>query len=522
MNILTTNETLQSVGIPFSGVLLVLALQAAVFTPVYAQQVTAQLANTQRSGDSQTASSAQAATERAADATDIDQTNVQSVEQAIVPISAVGIGRPIPLSEFMEPLLLPSLFSEALDDEDAMLSAAVAAEQAQSLPDLQSLSEDEAFMQRQLDITSYEELLENMELQGGAWDQTLSEELMSLGDLLQQQGDFNRALDVYTRAAHINRINHGLISVQQVEPIERIVDTHIAMNQWQEADRQQRYAFYVQSRAYDRADPRLIPALDKLANWNLATSRQGLEGEPIIRILEAYRLYNAAAALVTIHFGRSDPRYVSYLKNMTQAAYRLAAIGSQNEIDRALVRNVSDTINVSSVTGTPASRLNGFVEGEQALRNIYELYSSERMSSLEDIPQRRAHAMAELGDWYLLFNRRQTAFRSYREAYDILAEEGPEQPALLFDQLVSLPGFIDTNQAQLYEGFQQGYVDVIMDINQYGRTSSIDVLAVYPEVESRASSDVVRRARMMTFRPRLDESGPVMTRGVRMRFPYWY
>ncbi len=393
--------------------------------------------------------------------------------------------------------------------------------------------DEETFLNLAEDINHYEDMLQERQEQRGAWDPTLAEELMAMGRMLQEQGDFDRALDTFTRAAHISRINHGLVSVEQIAPIESMVETYVAMNRWEEADRQQRYVFYVQSRAFEQNDPRLIPALDKLAQWNIMTFRQGIEGEPLLKLLEAYRLYNAAAALVTVHFGFNDPRYVSYLKNMTQTAFRLALYGTQSEIDRVSIRNHStmagpSVLNTDNGMINNTTRISGFSEGEQALRSIYELYSSPRMRNLEGIEQRKALALAELGDWYMVFNRRQSGFKTYREVYDILLENGVNEAEQFFEQLVALPGFIVEDGAPPVQidgsgqPLRQGYVDISLGVNQYGRSTNVKLLAIEPPDASRVGLEVVRLARGMNFRPRLENRDPIEVNEARLRFPFWY
>ena len=413
------------------------------------------------------------------------------------------------------------------------LAAAVNTQVRFDNPIIMGPPDEETYLNLAEDISNYEEMLQERELQRGAWDPTLAEELMAMGRMLQEQGDFNRALEIFTRAAHINRINYGLVSVEQIAAVESMVETYIALNQWAEADRQQRYAFYVQSRAFEQNDPRLIPALDKLAQWNIMTFRRGVEGEPLLKLLEAYRLYNAAAALVTVHFGFNDPRYVNYLKNMTQTAFRLALYGTQSEIDRVSMRNHSgmagpNVLNTDNGMVNNTTRISGFSEGEQALRSIYELYSSPRMRNLEGIEQRRAQALAELGDWYMVFNRRQSGFKMYRDAYDILLENGRDEAEQFFEQLVTLPSFIveEVAGSVLTDGsgqpLRQGYVDVSLNVNQYGRSTNVQLLSVEPPDASRASLEVVRMARGMTFRPRLEDRTPIEVREARLRFPFWY
>jgi tetratricopeptide (TPR) repeat protein len=373
------------------------------------------------------------------------------------------------------------------------------------------------------DVARYEALVEELEYTNGAWGQPLGEELMGLGRLLQQQGEYTRALDVFTRAAHINRVNYGLNSLEQLAPVESLVETYVALNQWEEADRHQRYAYYVQSRAFSRDDPRLIPALDNLARWNMQTFTRAINGEPLIKLLEAYRLYHAAVSLVTLNFGPGDPRYVSYLRNMTETAYRLAIYGTQSDLERAAVRHNGSEMAIPSVLDTPLSRLSGFSEGEQALRNIYELYSSPRMRGMEDIDLRRAQALTDLGDWYLTFNRRQSAFRTYSDVHVMLTGAGRD-PDIIFGDLVALPGFLNRVD-EAYDGdnsLRRGYIDLSVDVSQYGRVTNVTLLAVEPPVAGSITSSIMRQARSLTLRPRFGPDGPQAIREATLRYPFWY
>jgi tetratricopeptide (TPR) repeat protein len=156
------------------------------------------------------------------------------------PIFPVHIGRPLVINQLGE--IVGSTTREPS-------SPAAGSLRFENLA-VMSSPDDETYLSLLTDINQYEEALREREESRGAWDPTLAEELMAMGRMLQAQGDYNRALEIFTRAAHISRINHGLISMEQIAPVESMVETYIALNQWAEADRQQRYAFYVQTRAY--------------------------------------------------------------------------------------------------------------------------------------------------------------------------------------------------------------------------------------------------------------------------------
>jgi hypothetical protein len=149
------------------------------------------------------------------------------------------------------------------------------------------------------------------------------------------------------------------------------------------------------------------------------------------------------------------------------------------------------------------------------------------MRNLDEIDLRRAQALAELGDWYMVFNRRQSGLKAYRDVYDILAESNGDA-AQFFEQLVVLPGFLVEEEASLNltngngQPLQQGYVDISLGVNQYGRATNVQTLSVEPPDAARVGTEVVRAARGMSFRSRLDNRDPIEVKEARLRFPFWY
>jgi len=77
-------------------------------------------------------------------------------------------------------------------------------------------TEDPAFQRRMEAIDDYNTNIANIEFQGGAWDSDLVEQLRTLGNLQQQQGDHVSAVEIFERAMHVNRVNAGLHNLEQV------------------------------------------------------------------------------------------------------------------------------------------------------------------------------------------------------------------------------------------------------------------------------------------------------------------
>ncbi len=148
-------------------------------------------------------------------------------------------------------------------DSEAALAQAMAEESAEAIARLEA-------------IDNYNAVIADLEGEGGVWNSDLVEELYSLGTLMQQQGSHEEAIKIFDRAVHINRINLGLHAIEQVPAVESKIQSYLALNQWQDADLTFEYLYYIQRRAYGTSDPRLIPVLSSIAEWNLRAFHLGM------------------------------------------------------------------------------------------------------------------------------------------------------------------------------------------------------------------------------------------------------
>jgi tetratricopeptide (TPR) repeat protein len=385
-----------------------------------------------------------------------------------------------------------------------------------------------AYLQRLQDIDDYEQVLEELEYEGGAWGVQIAEELSTLGTLLHQQGNYEEAIDIFDRAVHINRINHGLFSPQQVPLIERAVDGHLALGQWNEADELQQYAFYVQTRAYGYGDPRMIDVFQNLAKWNIESFYRGVDEDPTLRLRQTFLLFRAAADTVAAHFGPRDARYVELLRDVAGASdmmtrYALPGVQVSTPINPN-IRMVSEFAG-----GSRRPRSTG--GGERALRSIIDFYSSPRRPDTDETRIAKAQAIADLGDWYMIQSRRPAAMRAYRDAYEALqdSERADELAQQIFGEIVFLPkfsNFDDTKKEALGihpdSGARLGYVDMSFDVSQYGRANNFEVLAQEPPGLTRVDSEIISTVRNNMVRPIIIDGRTINSTAQRYRFHFWY
>lgn len=384
------------------------------------------------------------------------------------------------------------------------------------------------FQERTRSIQRFNESIVDAETVAGVWGNSLVEQLGTLGSLQQQQGDFTGAIETHERAVHVQRINAGLHTVDQVPLIQSMVESYIAMGEWVQVDTYQNYLFYIQQKFYGNNDPRLITGLGDLANWHIHAFTLR-EGESLaMRLSSAQMLFKAAARMVEVHFGQDDERYVEYLRGVARSAYLVA----QNqdllrELARAQFRAPQETLRDMLYWHFPIVPT-GFRAGEDALLAIREYYSEK-----EDSAVQLAEATAQVADWYLLFSRRTAARNMYLEAWDAVAgeENAEELRRELFGRVREIPVYaFDNKEWQIRnlgfmadkEEVQFDLVDIELDVTQWGEVRNISTISEESPTTNSQHSWVRRNIRDSLFRPVLIDGGMVRSNDNRFRYRYWY
>lgn len=376
-------------------------------------------------------------------------------------------------------------------------------------------------------MRDYDSAISAIEADGGAWDQALTEELSALGRLQQQEGNHPAALETLSRAMHINRINQGLHTLTQVPLVEAMIDSYMAQGNWAKVDLYQNYLYFVQQKVYGSEDPRLIPVLHRLGQWNLLAFSLGF-GDPLGgRLSTAQLLFNAVTRMVGIHFGRNDERYVSSLRNLANSAYLVSSYPEyMSEALRPEFRNSQELLRVQLSDSLPADP-SGYRAGESALQEVVDVYRERG-----DSPYQLAEALANLADWQLIFGRTQTAEGLYGEAWQILAERenGEELIDRLFGQVIPIPTFarlpsnllMGSSDSQQKPSLHHDYADVRFDVSQNGAPRNVEVLTEETEGNGRQLSRLRREVLRSTFRPLIVDGHRVESEGHLFRYRYWY
>lgn len=386
---------------------------------------------------------------------------------------------------------------------------------------------DPAFNQRVDSINQYNSAVSAIELDGGAWDDGLVEELAALGRLQQEQGDHLAAIETLDRAIHINRINAGLYTLEQIPVVEQLIQSYMALGDWEQADIYNNYLFHVQQKAFGYNDPRLIPVLDRLATWYIQAFNIGYGELPGIRLRQSQIMFNAAARMVGVHFGKNDERFITYQQNIANSAYLVSR--NQDlmlEINRPEYRNMQQML-AQQLNEQRQVQAPGFRTGERALVEIVQVYSEKA-----DETYALAEAIAHLADWYLLFSQRRGALENYQLAWHVLQEQenAEELTQRLFGEVVPLPSFASSIEIpEAYYKNEDGsdalnfdYADLTFDVTDGGMVRNIASDTEETEANKSQLSKLRIMVRSTRFRPLIVGGVPQDSAENHFRYRYWY
>jgi len=271
----------------------------------------------------------------------------------------------------------------------------------------------------------------------------------------------------------------------------------------------------------------MIPVLGRLAQLNIQAFNIGYGDALGFRLNTAQILLNAAASMVTVHFGDRDSRFVSYRRNIANSAYLVYRNPNlMAETSRLELRTIEETL-LDQLDERNSARPRGFQAGELALREIVNYYSKQEGAEYE-----LAAALADLGDWFLMFERRRTAQGLYAEAMEVLAGSANEEESMqkLFGQVVPIPTFANsvenllTKPITTAEGksLTSDYVDVVFDVSPNGTTRNIEILSEETDYNSSQFSRLERVVRNGYFRPLMVDGELVRSDRNYFRYRYWY
>jgi hypothetical protein len=374
------------------------------------------------------------------------------------------------------------------------------------------------------DASTIRSRIASLEEAGDFYSPAMAELAGELGNALQAEGEHRAALEAYDRSFQITRRQEGLFSAAQIEILEAMIKSQLALGDRETSDALHHSLFSMQQKVFAEKPVALAGAYLTAADWNLKYYVQvrqipvfgGLtdaqEAALAERLGEAFMQYHQALWLFTT--ATADDLY----EEKVAVERKIAALTLM--VNRRYQRNMPDTLiklgqhsyHQSKRAHHPALLDHGSAALQRAIE--YSLATAE--------PMLIAERELELADWYLLMDQQDEARTTYATAVALLRDAGvdEQQIAAILEsgQPVRDPetALLALANDETVDDFD-GYVDVTFDLNRYGKASNARVLAGTSYDEA-VEADLLRQIRDGRFRPGFDEGTPVDRADVTLRY----
>lgn len=393
------------------------------------------------------------------------------------------------------------------------------------------------------DIADYVTAIGDQESEEGPYSDSLYEDLFSAGNLSQQIGDHAQAMNFFTRAQAVIRINEGLETLRQLPVMTSMVESLHAQAKFRDADAMQQAIYALQQQAYGNRSTAIVPAMEEYGKWHMDAFMERSNILLNVDRMNVVRFMSDPGNYIHEYDPRDTP-----LMNLYQAQQTLLnaidiLVSNRQyfnpellELERMLLTSYILSMHRENILYEPdfyltrkkkktGSRLNTNAMELMDSRE-YQLGQSSHERSVAFVrnnPERHgarlAEAMLEEADWHLLFERKVKAADEYRKVYAFFADK-PElaleaAPVLYPEKPVILPTYLPApnSREKLDIGSDEpvsffGYYDVSFSVDKFGKAKRIRVLAKGGDVTSNMEIRLKQYLRKVLFRPTFADGQP--------------
>ncbi|MCZ6831332.1 MAG: tetratricopeptide repeat protein [Gammaproteobacteria bacterium] len=368
------------------------------------------------------------------------------------------------------------------------------------------------------DSVAYQFYIADLEGRHGAYAPGLSEQLLGLGSVYQEQGLYQEAIKIFKRAVHLSRISNGLHSAEQIPILQRLISALVSSGDYEKADERQYYLYRVQRQLYQSDAPQMSKAMMDRANWERQAYYLSVGDTAFSRLLAMWELYRRVLSNIAETEGSYSLQLLQPLNGLLETQYLIARY------------NGEAPGGIQFGSGAPESsaeknrfamvRLSNYKQGQAVIAAIREVHL---FNESEESPL-AAESLLALGDWRQYHGKREAAGEAYLQAWDELAvmENSEQLLAQHFGQPQLLPTTADAHLDLAPPANIKGYAEVSYSVNQRGRVKALELVSNEP-VEAHPNAEptrLLRRIKAKKFRPRYENREPVTTENLVKSYAY--
>jgi len=364
-------------------------------------------------------------------------------------------------------------------------------------------------------IEQYLEEIDRIEATEGAYSATLSDLLMSLGISYQEKVDYENANLAFQRGMQLEKINYGLFSIGQTPYLQEIANTQRLLGDWEQSHKAINQFYIVNEKNFGEKDLRMLPIIESMLDWHAESYnlRDPRDSFPSLSAME--RLAARMHVILDDSADLGDPstpeKYLRIGKIQYMLARHIKDFGLPQESGMSIT-----TDRYATERNSPLTSHNYYSRGSAALQKVVKSVMEQKPSILLD----QIEAIANLGDWYLIFGQSGSATKAYALADELISStpESEEIRSKIFGagKLINFDN--PNNKMSSDQNINLNLINVSMTISRSG--SALDIIVknedkVLTDDEELALRKYFKKRR---FRPSFSEG---KTRSMNIVLPYY-
>lgn len=346
------------------------------------------------------------------------------------------------------------------------------------------------------------EKIADIETHHGPYAREISELSESIARQMAELNYHDEALIAYRRAAHIEKVNHGLKTARLAGLMHAMAYSYVQINEIELANNVKRTAFSIDLEATQKGSPAALSVLRRIATWHSTIMSKREFNYSYQHIASSLSALNRILSSEFHHFPVSLEDIKHYqLANYQMLNATLAKIDS--ELNFSSLKD-SKTIKELEHNRT-ANQTHTYLRVQRKMLEILN-----RLTSKQQIEQ-QLHMQVLIGDWQILFNDFFRARKTYNHAWQQAAQyEKTHIMQVLFREPVRLP---ETVTALTPSEDNRYYIKIpiIGKVDRRGKMQKIrvDKSKAPNDLSKRAMQIAISNTRRSFFRPAMN-SGKII------------
>lgn len=347
-------------------------------------------------------------------------------------------------------------------------------------------------------VADYIDAIDQVEAEYSAYSTELSDLYLGLGKLLYSRQSYQEARQAFQRGMQVERVNYGLNSISQGPYLLSIADAESYLGNWDESQKALDNLYNIHEAKHGENSVEMLPVLDQMMSWYLDSYAERTPAGGYSSLVVTERIAMRMHYIMDRELPLDHPDAADRYRRLGYLQYFIANHIKQHGEPSASGLSISTGSSVRSSDDTTSHM--HFRRGKIALERVVEsLVQQEENNEID-----QALALAELGDWYLVFGQRFSAQEAYQLAYDVL--ENTEQPEQIREQLFGQPQVIafKMDREPVPTEPNENQLQLNMVVSSFGVPQKIKMVSPDAGLSKEQLMALRKKVRQQRYRPRLE------------------